>query len=172
MPYKDPAQVRACAARSYQKHRAERLAKTQAYKDENRAPGGAEAAQERRADRAELGALSPAEKRKAYMRRYREKHPEKWDDNRRRFLYGLGRAEYQALYTAQGGRCAICAAQREIARYGRGQNAPRKDVICVDHDHATGRVRGLLCHDCNNGLGRFADSPERLAAAIAYLARS
>ncbi|HEY0751460.1 MAG TPA: endonuclease domain-containing protein [Chitinophagaceae bacterium] len=40
---------------------------------------------------------------------------------------------------------------------------------CVDHDHTTGKVRGLICHDCNVGLSRFKDDPEILRNAIKYL---
>lgn len=54
----------------------------------------------------------------------------------------------------QAGCCAIC-----------GQ--PSK--LVVDHCHASGEVRGLLCDDCNVGLGRYDDDPERLLAAAAYL---
>lgn len=67
--------------------------------------------------------------------------------------------EWEALYVAQGGCCAIC--HRPDAR-GRGR-------LHVDHDHASGRVRGLLCTNCNNGLGRFQDDPVLLASAIDYL---
>ena len=77
---------------------------------------------------------------------------------------GLGRAqlvtdaEYEALLEAQGGVCRICRGP-EIA--GRS--------LAVDHDHLSGRVRGLLCGRCNLGLGTFKDDPALLAAAIEYL---
>jgi hypothetical protein len=59
---------------------------------------------------------------------------------------------------AQGGLCAIC--QREEAVVGR---------LVIDHDHATGRVRRLLCNRCNLALGLLDDDPTRLEAAAAYL---
>jgi hypothetical protein len=74
--------------------------------------------------------------------------------------YSLTLSDYDRMKSAQGGKCAICGA--EDSR-GRGD-------LHVDHCHATGSVRGLLCTSCNNGLGRFRDSPELLRAAIEYLA--
>lgn len=68
--------------------------------------------------------------------------------------YGLTHEEYTVLYDTQQGRCALCAAEGELL---------------VDHCHATGRVRGLLCHLCNSGLGMFKDNREVLAKAIMYL---
>jgi hypothetical protein len=65
------------------------------------------------------------------------------------------------LARAQDGYCAICG--RHQSEFQRG--------LCIDHDHATGKIRGLLCFSCNGGLGQFADSIERLEVAIAYLKR-
>jgi hypothetical protein len=72
--------------------------------------------------------------------------------------FGITVEEYDAMLAAQGGGCAIC---------GR---PPRDDIsLHVDHDHATGMVRGLTCFRCNNALGDFNDDPALLAKAAAYL---
>ena len=67
---------------------------------------------------------------------------------------------YEGILGAQGGACAICRA-----------DTPRVDrsLFCLDHDHDSGRVRGLLCVKCNVGLGTFQDDPKVLQAAIDYL---
>lgn len=76
---------------------------------------------------------------------------------RRSETYGLSRDELAALL-GQHEVCAICRTDRW------GRKGPQ-----VDHDHDTGRVRGILCGNCNQGLGRFNDDPARLHAAAAYL---
>ncbi|WP_234040356.1 endonuclease VII domain-containing protein [Micromonospora coerulea] len=68
--------------------------------------------------------------------------------------YGIGEKEFQELLAEQGGVCAICDGE---------------DPQHLDHDHRTGWVRGILCFNCNGGLGQFRDSPARLARAITYL---
>jgi hypothetical protein len=70
--------------------------------------------------------------------------------------YGIGAAEVDALIAAQGNRCSICS------REGPEQ---------VDHDHVTGKVRGVLCFNCNGGLGQFRDDLDVLSEAMTYLAR-
>ena len=73
--------------------------------------------------------------------------------------YGISIDEYDSMLTDQGGGCAIC-----------GTTTPRgTGRFCVDHDHATGKVRGLLCNNCNSGIGHLGDCVERLILAIKYL---
>jgi hypothetical protein len=69
--------------------------------------------------------------------------------------YGLTLEGFEALVAKNEGRCWIC---RDFA-----------DPPCVDHCHQTGKVRGILCRDCNTGIGRLGDDPKRLRAAIKYL---
>lgn len=75
----------------------------------------------------------------------------------RRKLYGLTQDQYDDMIDAQDNRCAIC----------RKETAGK--ALHVDHDHETGRVRGLLCGPCNMGLGHFGDDVDRMADAIRYL---
>lgn len=79
--------------------------------------------------------------------------------------YGITAIEYQALFDAQGGVCAICKKHENRIHKGTKAN------MCVDHDHATGKVRGLLCAKCNSGLGYFADNIDTLLSAVNYLQR-
>lgn len=94
---------------------------------------------------------------------YREQNRERvreWDrrKGRRNLLakYGLTEKQYDDMHEAQSGRCSICGKEPE-------------DRLCVDHDHETGAVRGLLCRGCNAALGAFGDSIEMLEQALIYL---
>ena len=73
-------------------------------------------------------------------------------------IYGLQPGQYNQIYVRQGGTCAICRRARGIARN-----------LAVDHDHATGLVRGLLCSRCNEMLGHLRDDIETAQRVIAYL---
>lgn len=68
--------------------------------------------------------------------------------------YGVTKQDYLQLLIKQGGHCACC---------------PETENLVVDHCHATGEVRGLLCGPCNKGLGHFRDNTEYLTNAILYL---
>lgn len=70
--------------------------------------------------------------------------------------YGLTIESYEELLTKQEGRCAVCRHEVE-------------GLLHVDHDHETGRVRGLLCRECNRGIGLLGDSLEILESAVQYL---
>lgn len=73
--------------------------------------------------------------------------------------YGMTITDFERLLAAQGHQCRICDRPH-------GENGKQ---LVVDHCHATGRVRGLLCGLCNTALGHFEDDPERMAKAIAYI---
>lgn len=122
---------------------------------------------------------------KTRAKRYRDAHPDRVRERNRRYRasnpervkryfrgknlerdYGITLEDYEALLRVQGGRCAIC---NELPEASDGD--PRRGMLHVDHDHATGRVRGLLCVRCNVGVGQFRDSRDFLAAAIRYLER-
>lgn len=75
-------------------------------------------------------------------------------------LYGLTPERYREMHAAQLGLCAIC---------GKPEGNGRQ--LCIDHDHETGQVRQLLCVKCNTGIGQFADDPELVSRALAYLRR-
>jgi recombination endonuclease VII len=71
--------------------------------------------------------------------------------------YGLTLEAYGAMVEQQNGVCAIC------------QESPRGHRLDVDHDHTTGRVRGLLCDRCNRMLGQGRENPALLEAGVRYL---
>lgn len=90
----------------------------------------------------------------AIKKRGRAEHPDRVKADQLRRLYGISLAEYQVMMTEQGGKCAIC------------RLSPATDV---DHCHQTNKVRGILCNNCNRGLGFFKDSRVRLLVAALYL---
>lgn len=92
-------------------------------------------------------------------KRYRAANRETLAQKQRLRAYGLSVAEFSALLEQQGHVCASC----------RGPFPKDTKHQHIDHDHATGKVRGVLCRDCNLALGNVKDSVERLEALIAYL---
>ena len=80
-------------------------------------------------------------------------------------LYGITFDEYVSMLDKQGGVCAICKRQERA----RNKIDGVVRALAVDHDHETGRVRGLLCGSCNRGIAKLGDDPDRLRSAAAYL---
>lgn len=87
--------------------------------------------------------------------------------------YGLTVGDYEKMLLAQNGVCAICLQPETVAssRFSRPLNTRTVRRLAVDHDHATGKVRSLLCRDCNTVLGLLKDNPD-LALRIANYLRS
>lgn len=96
------------------------------------------------------------------------KSPREKNQRRTRKLarrYGMTVTEYAIMLDGQAGVCAICGHHETHAHHISGDSFR----LSVDHEHATGKVRGLLCKSCNTGIGDFKDDPVRLRAAAAYL---
>lgn len=79
--------------------------------------------------------------------------------------YNITQKEFDEILENQGGVCAICG--KEETSFGRVTK--RRQPLSVDHDHNTGRIRGLLCKNCNHGLGSFFDDESLLIEAANYL---
>lgn len=98
------------------------------------------------------------EKSRAYAREYSKKHPQ---IQRERLFkqYGITAQQYNDFLKSQNYGCAIC---------GKEKNGKKRNFV-IDHNHTTGIVRGLLCTQCNAGLGNYKDSPDLLQKAMNYL---
>lgn len=103
-----------------------------------------------------------------YRVRHRDRHLTNKRKNQRQYTlrtkFGLSIDEYNKILAQQNSKCAICHKEPfGDDRYRAGKN------LAVDHDHVTGKVRGLLCDLCNRALGQFQDSPEFLRRAAQYV---
>ncbi len=77
--------------------------------------------------------------------------------------YKITLQDYADMFEQQNGVCAICGFPESVMQKGKRQN------LAVDHCHKTGKVRGLLCHQCNKGIGNLKDDLDLLASATSYL---
>lgn len=133
------------------------------HKDRNSPTGRNRRCREcRNARNREHVARDPA-RRAATIRRWREAHPEQYAASVRAHKmrrYGTDLKIYDALFAEQHGVCALCV-------------RPEREGwdLAVDHDHASGQVRGLLCRRCNAGIGLLRENPVILQRAIEYLGR-
>lgn len=94
-----------------------------------------------------------------YYRRVKENPVREKEKSRNYRLkqYGLSFEDYESMRTIQGNKCAICS---------------KESYLHVDHDHETGNVRGLLCQQCNTGLGLFKDNVKNMESAVKYIKES
>lgn len=105
------------------------------------------------------------EKLKESQKKWMEKNPEKFKAIIFKNMlkqYGITESDFNKIVLNQNGVCSVC---------GKSPGASKKNQtrLSIDHDHKTGKMRGLLCHKCNVGLGHFNDNPDLLIAALAYL---
>ena len=77
--------------------------------------------------------------------------------------YGITTEDYERMLSEQDNKCKICLGS------GFSMKKEHKVLLVVDHCHTTGRVRGLLCHNCNRALGLLKDKEDNLLRAIEYL---
>lgn len=113
--------------------------------------------------------MENADKKKEQDKKYREANPDKvrknslayinrnkeaLEEKRIKRVYGINKTEYQEMLERQEGKCAICK---------------KKEKLVIDHDHESGKVRGLLCTRCNTAIGYFLDDIESIKSAISYL---
>ncbi len=102
------------------------------------------------------------DKMTAATERWRERNPEKQQANARRYglrRFGITPEQYDAMLASQQFSCAICHTHQTAF----------KKRLAVDHNHETGKVRALLCDNCNKGIGCLQEDQAILAAAAAYL---
>lgn len=103
------------------------------------------------------------EKAKSDTKSWQEANPRKRKNQRLQSMHGIAIEDFEEMLAIQGGMCAIC---------GHSDMSDRKFFPVVDHCHKTGRIRGLLCANCNHGLGKFKDDSGRLWSAVSYLHRN
>jgi hypothetical protein len=104
------------------------------------------------------------EQRAKHQRAYAHRHPERVRAKKRRVRlakFGITPEIYDQMLVEQDGKCAICGVPCFV----------EKRALAVDHDHKTNSVRGLLCINCNTGLGKFKDNATVLMKAAQYLLR-
>lgn len=153
MPYKDKEKEREYKAVYYQGHKEKLDALSKQWAKDNSAKFRRI---QKRYEATKKGKLAIARKEAKFKGspgdkcRYRKHHLKR--------AYGLTLEQYDQMFEVQGGVCAICN--------GPETNGKR---LSVDHDHKTGRIRGLLCHKCNGLLGFACDSADILLNAIYYI---
>ena len=143
-----------------QERRAKDRERTAKYRREN--PEKIKEIQKRSYDR-QKSDPDRIEKLRDWQKRYREKNRKALSDSERKRRFGITPERYADLFRSQNGACAICKNPETATRLGKVK------ALSVDHCHKSGAIRGLLCSDCNTGIGKLKDDPTILRSAIQYL---
>lgn len=159
MPYANPEKQRERNRRYYRENRERILAKSKEWRDAH--PEEVKIIQRRYSrKRYQLNSEQEKQRVREYDQANKDKVATRLRDRHLKRRYGLSQEDYDLILAEQNGRCAICGSEDPFDRWGK---------FHVDHDHLTGYVRGLLCSNCNIGLGQFKDNPMMLKQAIQYL---
>jgi hypothetical protein len=102
------------------------------------------------------------EKIRADEATYRRENPDKVKEHRRKHVFGISPMEFNRFHDKQGFSCRICGQTPE-------DPTGKAKTLHIDHNHTTGKIRGLLCRHCNTMLGYARDSIDNLRNAIQYL---
>lgn len=173
MPPKDP-EARREYQREYQRKNRERIRENQRRWEERNIERVKEYRREhykknrerilqRQKEREAQDPEAHRKRKREAVAKWRVDNPERARENQRRGhvkrKYGLTLEEYEAIL-ARG--CAICGAEDDL-------QWSNKRRLCLDHNHANGKVRAALCHHCNVGLGSFQDDPKLMRKAARYI---
>jgi hypothetical protein len=143
-----------------QERRAKDRERTAKYRSEN--PEKIKEIQKRSYDRLKSDP-DRIEKLREWQKQYREKNRKALSDGERKRRFGITPEKYAELFKSQNGTCAICNNPETATRLGKVK------ALSVDHCHKSGAIRGLLCSDCNTGIGKLKDDVKILQSAIQYL---
>lgn len=176
------------AAEYREQHREELREKGQEFRDANK---DNKVYKEKRREYDRVFNARHREERNVFAREYKNLHKEEIAKQTKVHRAGPGKAVYKALHhrqhikskygltpdqldrlrAAQNNKCAVCGDEFKLVNCsGCARPVYDKTTCCVDHDHKTGMIRGLLCYRCNIGFGQLKEDPARLRAAAAYLA--
>ena len=98
------------------------------------------------------------------VKKYRQEHTKEARENNIRNNYGINGKQYDEIFKKQNGKCAICLKLEQVKH-----KSGTLSQLSIDHDHKTGKTRGLLCRRCNTALGLLQDDLLLLKQAVKYL---
>jgi|SRR5579871_1522807 len=113
--------------------------------------------------RARAARLADPDAVRRRQRQWFKKNPDRLKHFSLKQIFGISLQDYQKMLVSQGGVCAICKKVETSTCYGKVR------ALAVDHDHQTGKIRGLLCNHCNRMLGAAFDNSALLLEAVEYL---
>jgi hypothetical protein len=107
-----------------------------------------------------------AEFARARQRKYNAHNPQVMRKINLKKKYGITLEQYNTMFIFQGGVCLVCGQSEIVTRLGKIKN------LAIDHNHVTGKIRGLLCQKCNQALGLLNDNPVIIKSLLKYITKN